>query len=82
MTQRCTNKNRDNYKYYGGRGISFCDAWKDFAVFYRDMGPRPDGTSLDRVDNDGNYEPSNCRWATMKDQNNNRRARGTAHHAT
>lgn len=77
MIQRCTNKRRANFEYYGGRGISVCDRWRDFAAFLADMGPRPDGTSLDRIDNSGNYEPGNCRWVTHKEQCNNRRARGS-----
>jgi hypothetical protein len=74
MIQRCTNPRRNNYYLYGGRGISVCGRWRDsFQSFVADMGPRPDGCTLDRVDNDGNYEPGNCRWATAKEQSENSR---------
>jgi hypothetical protein len=73
MWQRCTNAKDRGFKYYGGRGINVCERWKDFYAFLADMGRRPEGLSLDRVNNDGNYEPSNCRWATRSQQMKNRR---------
>jgi len=74
MKRRCYNPRRDGYEYYGGRGIAVCSQWRySFNQFYADMGPRPEGTSLDRIDNDGNYEPNNCQWATASMQSKNRR---------
>ena len=74
MIQRCTNPQNKSFPNYGGRGITVCPEWRsDFMAFYRDMGPRPDGLTLERVDVDGNYEPSNCRWATYREQRANMR---------
>lgn len=72
MRQRCTDENAREYKNYGGRGISVCDEWNTFENFHRDMGACPKDLSLDRIDNDGNYQKSNCHWATRKEQNNNK----------
>lgn len=75
MWGRCTDDKSKSYKHYGGRSIKVCDRWKDFENFLADMGvPEDRKLSLDRIDNDGNYEPGNCRWATMKQQVENRRA--------
>lgn len=69
---RCLNHNNTGYKYYGGRGITICERWAEsFQNFLDDMGIRPDGLSIGRINNDGNYEPGNCRWETNKEQANN-----------
>ena len=75
MKYRCHNKNHPAYSCYGGRGITVCDHWRDsFKAFLADMGPKPSNKhSLDRINNDGNYEPSNCRWATRCQQQRNTR---------
>lgn len=73
MFCRCLYPKNKHYKNYGGRGISVCDRWKDFRNFLADMGESPKNLTLDRINNDGNYEPGNCRWTTRKENNNNRR---------
>ena len=84
MKQRCGNPNQGHYERYGGRGIYVCEEWRNsFEQFYKDMGPRPTGPTgkkytIDRIDNDGPYEPGNCRWVTVSEQNLNQRPRKRA----
>lgn len=74
IIDRCTNEKRDAYKNYGGRGIKICDEWRhDFPAFLEYVGERPEGCTLDRINNDGNYEPGNVRWANRKTQGSNKR---------
>jgi len=80
MRQRCNNPNDKAYRYYGGRGIKVCDRWEltrggSFENFFADMGPRPDGYSIERINNDGDYEPSNCKWIPRGDQPENTRVK-------
>jgi len=72
MYSRCYNSKARGFHNYGGRGITICDKWRTFELFLQDMGERPENTSLDRIDVNGNYEPGNCRWATRTEQNRNK----------
>jgi hypothetical protein len=75
MVSRCHDRNHKDYVYYGARGITVCDEWRNsFAQFQRDMGTPPEGMTLDRENNDGPYCADNCRWATQRDQNRNKRS--------
>ena len=73
MLSRCRNEKHRQFHDYGGRGISVCERWTHFEYFCADMGDRPPGGLLDRIDNNGGYEPQNCKWSTRKQQNSNRR---------
>ena len=73
MIERCRNPNREDYKWYGARGITVCERWQHFHNFVEDMGERPAGYQLDRKDSDKGYSPENCRWVTPSQNSNNRR---------
>ena len=74
MRDRCLTPTCHDYQEYGARGITVCERWRQsFSAFFEDMGPRPEGLTLERTNNNGNYEPGNCKWATLKEQSRNTR---------
>ena len=75
MRSRCNNSHKKKFEYWGGRGITVCPEWDSFETFLRDMGERPEGKTIDRIDNDKGYCKENCRWATAKEQRANQRPR-------
>jgi hypothetical protein len=78
MMARCFNPRVPNFKWYGAQGVSVCEDWLSFEAFFADVGPRPEGCSLDRFDPNGNYEPGNCGWGDARQQAQNRRPRRAA----